>query len=299
MRVAFPYVNMTEAVPFIMDIAPGMFAWRQTSAKMLMTPSDMGGGDLTAEQRRDALVRFVELHRPLTALTLFWSIAALEDLFRDMGTQLNAVPELDKSFPSLTKIAPAHLPNPAPDKRPDQDPLPYLDFARLNQRNQYVFGIDAVDPADIARLHDLALIRHTIAHHGGLVRQIDLPRFRYYQMEARRIINPPVSFVLETVDFVYGVGSSYLANLRQRIFDVVLPTFSAFDPASPPVLVVQLIEAFHYFGKIPRWQPQPLPLLLQSGPLTPEAIRLSGEAASKAAREDLLQQCLAMFPATR
>jgi hypothetical protein len=291
--VPFPYVEMVEQIPLFVDTAPGIFTWRQILGKSLLSFPDLGGGDLSAEQRREGLERFVELQRPLTALALFWSVVALEDLFRDMGVQLNALPELRNHFKKIATIAPQLKSKAKPGQRLDTDP-PYLDFSELNDLYQHIFQINAVDPANICRLVDLALIRHTVAHHGAVVRPIDLPRFRYYQMQENRVINPPVWFVRETAMFIHSVGSDYLSKLRAAIFAKVIDETGPVDPNNPSDLIKKLIRAFHYFGKIPQAQPQPT----QPMPKTPEEWQQWQEEASKAPEADLLQRCLAMLPAT-
>jgi hypothetical protein len=292
MVVPFPYVNVAEAVSVLVDTPPGMFAWRRMLGEDLLSFPDLGGGDLDAEQRQEGLERFVELHRPQTALALFWSVVALEDLFRDMGVRLNALPELRNYFKDIAAIAPQPKSNAKPGGRLDKEPE-YTQFKLLNKLYQNVFCIDAVDPdpTNIDHLDDLVLIRHTVAHHGAIVRAIDLSRFRYYQMQVGRTINPPVSFVRDIENFVYKVGSVYLHNLQQRIFDVIIAAEGKPDPAKPPDWIKDLVRTFHYFGQLVVFEPQPLLTTL-------EEMQQRHEAAAKAAETELLQRCLAKLPAT-
>ncbi len=46
-------------------------------------------------------------------------------------------------------------------------------------------GLDfePIDPKHFDRFRNLALIRHTVAHHMGVIRAIDVPRYQYYRLE--------------------------------------------------------------------------------------------------------------------
>ena len=293
MPVPFPHVSVTTAVPFLADSPHGMFAWRQFAKENLLRFPDPCDGDLTTEQRPDALERFVEIQQPHTALALFWIVMSLEDLLRETGTRLNQIPVVVNTFKGVNRLAPKPVRNPRPGRRPDDD-QPYLSFSEMNKRYQKSFKIDAVYPTLVDQLADLALIRHTIAHHGAIVRAIDVPRFRHYQFQGGEIINPPVSFVRDIGTLVYSVGSDYLATLRQRIFDVIVRPLMPIDPNAPPQMVVDLIEAFSYFGKRPPRAPVPG----GAPPRTEAQIQQQQQLAEQQARQALLLQCLAQLPST-
>lgn len=80
-RIPFPNVPIGEFTVARHFTAPCLFFYRNMQAQDLLHFPDMAGGDMSAEQRREALDRMVSVQRPLAALVLFLNIVALEDLF--------------------------------------------------------------------------------------------------------------------------------------------------------------------------------------------------------------------------
>lgn len=122
------------------------------------------------------------------------------------------------------------------------------DFAEVNARYRTVLGVEPVPVAEFARLHDLAIIRHTVAHHGSVIRQIDVPRFQYYSVTPGALINPPPAFVRETSNYLYQIGAGFELAVRNHVFTRVIASLAPDWSKPPPQLLVDLIEAFDYFG---------------------------------------------------
>ena len=80
-----PFGEFTITRPFT---APGLFAYRHMQANKLLHFPDLADGDMSREQRAEALLRMVSVHRPLAALVIFLSVVALEDFIRDLGARL-------------------------------------------------------------------------------------------------------------------------------------------------------------------------------------------------------------------
>ena len=185
-KVAFPIVPIGEWTPTRPHTAPGLFAYRHLQADGLLHFPDMGGGDMSAEERRDALLRMVNLHRPLAAIVLFLNVVALEDFIRDLGARLAEVPTLDAHFPRISELRPRLVQNPRPFARLDRDPAPLSNWPEVNALYERALGVGPLPAAELPRLHDLALVRHIVAHHAGLVRPIDVQRFQYLGRSSQR-----------------------------------------------------------------------------------------------------------------
>jgi len=251
-RVPFPDVPIGEWTAFRPFTAPGLFAYRHLQADELLRFPDLGGGDLSREQREQALLQFVSLHRPLAALVLFLNVVAMEDFIRDLGARLADVPTLVNDFPHVVELRPVPVQQPVgrPFARLDRDPAPLIDFAAVNDLYQKCIGIAPIQPTYFPKLYDLALIRHAVAHHGALIRPIDVQRFQYWELRPHQLINPPVEFVREVASFLYGVGREFQDAVRQRVFSVVLSHLPPTWFQQLPPLVVALIELFNFFGKL-------------------------------------------------
>ena len=228
----------------------GLFAYRYSQALALLHPTDYGGGDLAGEDRRKALDQSVVLDRPLTALVVFLSVVALEDLIRGLGNRLASLNWLTADFPNIeelgVRLRPPSAARPA-HARLDK-PFRYFDFAEVNARYRAVLGVEPIPVAEFARLHDLAIIRHTVAHHGSVISQIDVPRFQYYSVTPGALINPPPAFVRETSNYLYQIGTGFELAVRNHVFRRVIASLAPDWSKPPPRLLVDLIEAFDYFG---------------------------------------------------
>jgi len=116
-REAFPNVPIGEVTVTRPFTAPGLFAYRHMQAKGLLHFPDFGDGDMNKEQRKDALERMVNVHRPLAALVLFLGVVGLEDFIRDLGARLADVSGLERHFPKIAELRPVLKKNPLPYAR--------------------------------------------------------------------------------------------------------------------------------------------------------------------------------------
>ena len=219
-------------------------------AEGLLHFPDFGGGDMSEEQRRDALAQMVNVHRPLAALVLFLGVVGLEDFIREIGARLADISDLERYFPLVIKLRPTLKKNPPPYARQDKDPAPLSDWLEVNGLYQQAIGIAPFETADLPKLHDLALIRHTVAHHAGLVRSIDVPRFQHWDFHANMLLNPPVDFVRKMLMFLYQTGRNFENKVSSRLFDEILPSQPTNWHETPSDLILMLIETFNWFGKL-------------------------------------------------
>jgi len=251
-KVPFPNEPVAEWTVFRPFTAPGMFGFRHIQADQLLQFPDFGSGTLTDEQRREALDRAVTFHRPLTALVIFLNVVALEDFLRDLGARLADVDGLSAYFPKIDRLRLVpKKPNPGkPSARLDKEQVSYTDFDAVNALYFEAVGLEPVLAAEIPRLCDLAIVRHTIGHHGAIVRQIDVPRFQYYLVTPDQLINPPVTFVKETCAYLFSIGDRFETALRNMVMSQVVPKLDPSWVTAPPKLLLDLIELFNYFGKL-------------------------------------------------
>ena len=251
-KVPFPNEPVSEWTVCRPFTAPGMFAFRHLQADHLTHFPDFAAGDMTPEQRREALDRAVTLHRPLTALVIFLNVVALEDLIRDLGARLAEVVGLSAFFARIDRLRlTPKSPNPSnPSARLDEEPVSYTDFQAVNALYLDVLDVEPISPAEFPRLYDLALVRHTVAHHGAIFRQIDLPRFQYYDVVPGQLINPPVAFVKATCGYLYSIGDRFEKAVREKVISGVVPKLDSSWVSTPPKLLLDLIELFNYFGKL-------------------------------------------------
>jgi len=249
-REPFPSVPVGEFTVMRPFTAPGLFAYRHMQAEGLLHFPDLADGDMNAEQRREALEQMVNVHRPLAAVVLFLGVVGLEDFIRDIGARLADLPSLDRHFPEIADLRPVVKKNPSPYARQDKDPAPLTDWPEVNALYQRVVGVTPIPAKDLPILSDLALVRHTVAHHAALVRSIDAPRFQHWDVQANTLINPPVAFVREMLMLLYRSGRHFENAIADQAFGKVLGTLPPTWHESPPELVLTLIETFNWFGKL-------------------------------------------------
>lgn len=194
MKIPFPFVPVGEWTVFRHFTAPGLFAYRHVQADNLLQFPDYAGGDLNAEQRREALDVAVNLYRPLTALVIFLNVVALEDFIRELSASLADIGALATYFPNIFKL-----------KKED----PKLNFKEVNTLYYESVAVKPLPEEEFPRLYDLALVRHTVAHNGSIFRDSDVGRFQYYQVQPGRVINPPIAFVKETCHYLYETGRTF------------------------------------------------------------------------------------------
>jgi hypothetical protein len=252
-RVTFPFVPINEWNVLRTYTAPGLFAYRHIQALDLLHFPDFGDGDMTKEQRREALDYHINFYKPLTAVVIFLNVVALEDFIRDIGIRISNVENIEQIFPKISelKMKPQKPNSDKPSKQLDKDPVPLMDFEKLNDNYYSSIGVKPINKKDFARLYDLTIIRHCIAHNGSIVREIDLPRFQYYNITSNQIINPPAAFVKETCGFLYNIGKDFENSIRHAVFSKVLKNLDSDWELSKPKILTDLIELFNFFGKIP------------------------------------------------
>jgi hypothetical protein len=242
-----PFGEFTITRPFT---APGLFAYRYMQADKLLHFPDFSDGDMDAEQRKEALTRMVNVHRPLAAIVLFLGVVALEDFIRDLCARLADMPDLINFFPNISQLQPTLKKSPKPYARPDKDPASLSDWPEVNSLLLNVIGIEPIAVANLPKLHDLALIRHTVAHHAALVRPLDVSRFQYWEVQANMVINPPVEFVQQISKFLYEIGRNFEEDIKNQLFRKVIDSQPTNWHENPCDLIVTLIETFNWFGKL-------------------------------------------------
>jgi len=251
-NIPLPEEPIGEFTVFRPFTAPGLFAYRHLQALGLLDFPDYAGGDLDAAQRREALQLAVALHRPLSALVIFLNVVALEDFIRDFGARLADHPGLASYFPSISglRMKPTKPKPNRPFARLDTDPATFVDPDEVNKLYQKCLGIQPFPASEHAQLRDLALLRHTVAHHGAVIRSVDVQRFQHFIVQPGHLINPPVAFVREVCAYLYRIGRTFEESVRARIFSVVIPTLSPSWWEQRPTHLLDLIELFNYFGKL-------------------------------------------------
>jgi hypothetical protein len=250
--VVLPDSPISEWTAIRTNSATGLFAFRQMQAIDLLEFPDYGGGDMTAEQRREALCNAVSFQKPLAALALFLGVVALEDFVRDFGARMADDITISCLFPALTQLRSKPIPR-RPDqafKRLDTDPTGVVDPEQVNKLFLNSLGVEPIPSSEYPRLRDLALIRHTVAHHAAVIRPVDVPRFQYYIVRPEQQINPPVAFVRETLMYLYQTGRVIEDAVRHMVFSSILPKLPNGWWTLQPDELTNLIEFFDYFGFI-------------------------------------------------
>ncbi len=287
--VQLPEAPVGEWTAFDTRTAPGLYAYRQSQAIALLELPDYGGGDLNAEQRHEALRRAVSLHKPLAAISLFLGVVALEDLIRDLAARLADVHGLAAFFPELRKLRAQAVVRPAHQafKRLDTDPAGVLDPEEINLRFTQAMGVAPVPISDYWHLRDLALLRHTVAHHAAVIRAVDVPRFAYFVVVPGRIINPPPDFVRAELMYLYGLGRTIEKAVQSAVFGPVTQNDGTGWSSQPSPTVIELIELFGFFGFI---ESTTVPVGYSEPGST---LRQEQEAEAKRIRKVLMLRCVA------
>ena len=251
-QIPLPEAQIGEWTFIDTRTATGLFAYRNMQATGLLDLPDFGGGDLNAEQRRDALAGAVSFHKPLAALSLFLGVVALEDFVRDLVARMAENTEIAQLFPPLQTLRSQPKAR-APDqafRRLDTDPAGVVDPEEINAIFRQALGIAPIAPQEYWHLRDLALLRHTVAHHAAVIRQVDLPRFRHFIVQAGRVINPPPAFVKAELHYLYQLGRRVETAVRDVVFREAIGAIGAGWSQPPDARIVQLVKFFAYFGYI-------------------------------------------------
>ena len=232
--------------------ASGLFAYRNMQATGLLDFPDFGGGDLNTEQRRDALATAVSFHKPLAALSLFLGVVALEDFVRDLVARMAENSEISQLFPSLRELR-SEPRTRAPDqtfRRLETDPAGVVDPEEINAVFRLALAVSPIAPREYWHLRDLALLRHTVAHHAAVIRQVDLPRFRHFIVQPGRVINPPPEFVKAELHYLYQIGRTVEKAVCEVVFREAVAAIGRGWSEAPDPRIVRLIRFFAYFGYI-------------------------------------------------
>lgn len=249
-QVPLPEAQVGEWSAIDTRTATGLFAYRSMQASGLLVLPDFGGGDLNAEQRREALVSAISFHKPLAALSLFLGVVALEDFVRDLVARMAENLELAQLFPQLAKLRSQPKAR-APDqafRRLDTDPAGVVDPEEINAVFQQALGVTPIAAQEYWHLRDLALLRHTVAHHAAVIRQVDLPRFRHFIVQPGRVINPPPDFIKAELLYLYQLGRKVEMAVRAVVFREAIAAVGGGWSKAPDPRIVQLINFFAFFG---------------------------------------------------
>ncbi len=288
--VQLPEVPVSEWNAINTRTASGLFAYRQMQAINLLELPDYGGGDLDASQRREALRDAVSLQKPLAALALFLGVVALEDFLRDLASRLADTPSCLAHFPGLASLRARKVSKP-PEKmfmRLDSDPagVGVLDPERINEAFKLALGLEPIPAAEFWHLRDLALLRHTVAHHGAVIRKVDVPRFAHFIVAPGRVINPPPEFVTGELTYLYKLGRQIENGVRNAIFTSLIKAEGEGWSKNPSRDIVELIELFAFFGHLETTN-------VVVGYSKPGSeLRLRQEAEALRIRTLLLQKCI-------
>lgn len=286
--IPFPDAPVSEWSAIRTNSAPGLFAYRHIQAIGLLEFPDFGGGDMDAEQRRVALQNAINFQKPLAALAIFLGVVALEDFIRDFGARIADNAQIVLCFPGLAKLRAKPIQRSADQgfKRLDTDPTGVVEPQSVNDLFLNSLGIEPIPTTEYPRLRDLALIRHTVAHHAAIIRPVDVQRFQYYVLRPRQAINPPAYFVRETLAYLYKTGRLIENSVRERVFSVVLPSLGPQWWNTRPTQLLQLIEFFDFFGFLET----AIGPVGYAVPGTPEYDRMKDEAAL--IKEKLTVRCI-------
>lgn len=288
-KVVLPAAPVCEWSAIDTSTSSGLFAYRHMQAAGLLDLPDFGGGDLASEQRREALVTAVSFRKPLAALSLFLGVVALEDFVRDLVARMAEVPELHRWFPALADFRSqpkARTPDQA-FRRLDTDPAGVVDPEEINSVFQRSLGVSPIPSHEYWHLRDLALLRHTVAHHAAVIRHVDVPRFRYFQVQPGRVINPPAAFIKAELQYLYRLGRDAEASIRDVVFRRAVADAGTGWSQRPDASVERLIEFFAYFGYI---ESTTVPVgYSEAG----SALRQEQESEAARIRAALLARCIA------
>ena len=287
-QVDLPEVPIGEWSAIDTRTSSGLFAFRSMQASGLLELPDLGGGDLDVQQRREALLTAVSFHKPLAALCLFLGVVALEDFVRDLVARMTDDPELLSWFPQLAGVRSQPIPRTSNQafRRLDTDPAGVLDPEYINSVFQRALGVSPIRVHDYWHLRDLALLRHTVAHHAAVIRSVDIPRFCYFRVQPGRLINPPAEFIKAELQYLYQLGRNVDASVRDAIFRRAVTDAGSGWSQVPDARIVRLIEFFAYFGYI---ESTTIPVGY-SEPGTP--LRQQQELEAARIRTSLIRRCI-------
>lgn len=230
-------------------------------------------------QIKEMLLGQVSCRPPLTAVVIFLCVVALEDFVRELGNMLANVPDFQAYFSDSEKLKQKSKQPSVPHERKDGDATRLSNPEDVNELYQSVFGISPYPDNELPKLRDLILIRHIVAHHGSIVREIDAERFRYYDIPSKSVLNPTVEFTKETALYIFKVGRIFEENVKKAVFTKIKEE----QPSDWKELEItkKLIEGFNWFGKFAQTE---VPLLR-----SPEGKNITDYSA---AWTELMSKCI-------
>jgi hypothetical protein len=194
----------------------------------------------------------IHLHKPLTGLSIFLWIVYFEDFLRQIFSELTSFEQLEDYFPNLlelkTKLKDFDINSPT--RQLDVDPFRLLSSEELREKVDLVFWIKINDHSIFSQLNDLILIRHIMAHKWGIVREVDMCRFQYYEMKVDTLINPTLEFANEIQKSLYEYPLMIHRQIRDSIFSTILSKMTIEEFESKPEMLIRLIEIFNFFDQI-------------------------------------------------
>jgi hypothetical protein len=254
---------------------PGLFFYRNMQALDLLSPPDLGQGDLSPQERRATLDRMVVLQRPLTAIVVFLNVVALEDLIRHFAKALGKIDGIENYITTIEQLGVFKL----PEYKNGNVSFSPIHFELVNRLYENHLGVRPIPDIEINKLKDLSQIRHIVAHNGSLIRDEDVAKFNFYEVTPNQIINPPPEFVKQVNLYLYNIGRTFENTIKDYIFSKVIPTLDTNWADNPPKIILDLIEFFNFFGHLPTGDTR--------------LLNESAQSESDRNKEQLIQKCIA------
>src|SRR5262249_48607152 len=107
-----------------------------------------------------------------------------------------------------------------------------------------------------------------------------------------QFINPPLDFVRDTAKQLHDVGSAFEGAVRSAVFASVVQPIRPVSLDNPPSFVLELIELFDYFGRLPNIELTPSPAAMMG---SAENVWAEQQRISIEYRKNLIEQCLLML----
>lgn len=250
----FSHIQIGEFCVFRTFTPSGMFFNRIDQARNIIEFPNLSGSN----EIKESFASFVYLRRPLTSLVIFLSVVALEDYIRSISKALSEMSELQVYFPKISNLSARPQDPKSSYSRKDRDFIEtILNPEVLNKKYSEIFSAEVIAESDFAKLRDLVLIRHIVAHNGSIVREIDSGRFQHYQVPVGVVLNPSVEFANEVRLYIYKIGRS----IELKLIKTILKTIKNNNQENWERLKItkDLIELFNWFGKLGESQYNPDP----------------------------------------
>lgn len=241
-----PTVKFDRFPPLDQYSPKEMYQYRLRKSLFGLQLPDVGGGDLNEVQRKEWLKEILVYTTQTPALTVFQGVVALEDYIRELSNGLGQIENLDavegfteiKTLPVKQKVS-VNYPSESPEEN-----TPMLNPFEVNKRFKKVLCIEPLSKDD--RLKDLITLRHIIAHNASNIRQVDLGRFQYYDVEANHIFTPTEEFVRDTLGYLSKVVNNFHQAVLDRVLELLKNKFIEKKDFSSSVHVEKIVSLFGY-----------------------------------------------------